>query len=133
MKGLLRTYLINLGALWVSTQIFPAIAITGGPRGLLIAGLAFMLANILLVPLLKILLLPLNLITLGLFAWLANVLALYLLVTLVPTFSILPYQFLGFYYQGFSIPAIELSPFYVVVVASFLIGFIIHSIHWLLK
>lgn len=133
MKSLIRNYLINLGSLWVTTQILPSIIIVGGTRGLLMGALAFMLANILLVPLLKILLLPLNLLTLGLFAWLANVLALYFLTLALPYFQVSSYQFLGVIYQGFVIPAVELSPFYVVVLASFIIGLIIHFFNWLVK
>lgn len=133
MKSIIRNYLINLGALWATTQILPAISVVGGPKGLLIGAMAFMVANILLVPLLKILLLPLNLLTLGLFAWLSNVLALYFLVNVVPYFKVATYNFTGILWQGFSVPAVELSVFQVVIIASFLLGFIIHFTNWLIK
>ncbi|MFA5933135.1 MAG: phage holin family protein [Microgenomates group bacterium] len=133
MKSIVRNYLINLGALWVTTQILPALTIVGGAKGLLIGALAFMIANILLVPLLRVLLLPLNLLTLGLFAWLSNVLALYFLVNVVPYFKVTAYTFNGVYWQGFSIPAVDLSVFHVVIIASFLLGFIIHFTTWLIK
>lgn len=133
VKKIIRTFLINLGALYVTTQIFPALSIDGGVVGLLIGAIAFMIANILLVPLIKVLLLPLNLLTLGLFAWLSNVLALYFLVNVLPYFKILPYNFSGYYYQGFVIPSMELSAFQTVIVVSFVIGFIIHFINWLAK
>lgn len=133
MKSLLRHFLINLGALWTTTQIFPAITITGGVQGLLVGALAFMVANILLVPILRILLLPLNLLTLGLFAWVANVLALYVLITIIPNFQLSPYHFQGTYYGGFAIPQMDLTIFQVVIVASFLIGFMIHFLRWLVK
>lgn len=97
------------------------------------ASLAFMLANILLIPFVKILLLPLNLLTLGVFAWLSNVLVLYLLASVVPNFKLLPYHFPGFVSGGFSVPALDLSVFHVAIVASFIIGFIVHFIHWLVK
>lgn len=90
-----------------------------------------MAINLLLVPLLRILFLPLNLLTLGLFAWLTNVLALYALTTIVSDFQLLPYAFTGFSSGGFNIPAYELSPFLVAVVASFLIGMITHFLQWL--
>lgn len=133
MKSVIRHYLINLGALWTVTQILPSISVVGGPKGLLIGALAFMIANILLVPLLKILLLPLNLLTLGLFAWLSNVLALYLLVNVIPYFKVATYNFSGIFWQGFSIPSVELSVFQVVIIASFILGFIINFINWLIK
>lgn len=133
MKHLIRQYLINLGALWATTEILPALTVSGEIRGVLIGALALMLTNIFLVPLLKVLLLPLNLLTLGLFAWLSNVLALYFLTITLPYFQVSSYQFLGFTYQGFVIPSFNLSPFFVVVLASLILGFIIHFLNWLIK
>lgn len=133
MKTLLRSYLINLGALWTSSQLIPSLSISGGLKGLLVGALAFMAANLILVPILKIMLLPLNLITLGLFAWLSNVLALYVLVLVVPSFSLSPYQFAGLDFEGLIIPSVTLSTFQAAIVVSFIIGFIIHFINWLIK
>lgn len=133
MKSLLRTYLVNMGALWATTQILPALSINDGFRGLLIAAAAFMGANLVLIPLLKILLLPLNLLTVGLFSWLANVIALYFLVTVIPSFQVSSYYFPGLNYDEFSFPSLDLSPFLVVIAASFLIGFIHHFLKWLIK
>lgn len=133
MKSLLRNFLINLGALWVTAEILPALVISGGIRGLVIGALAFMSMNLLLVPLLRILLLPLNLLTLGIFAWLSNVLALYLLASVIPNFQLIPYNFPGFDYQGFIVPAIELSTFQGAIVVSLVLGLIIHFTHWLTK
>lgn len=133
MKGILRSYIINVGAIWLASQLIPSLVIVGGVRGLLLGSLAFMIANILLVPFLKIILLPLNLLTLGIFAWLANVLALYFLVSTVSYFQLLPYNFPGMYYGGFIIPGMELSTFQVAILVSFIIGFVIHFIHWIIK
>lgn len=133
MKGLLRHFLINLGAIWTLTQVLPAISLTGGIRGLLIGALAFMVANLLLVPMLRILLLPLNLLTLGLFSWLSNVLALYFLVNVVPYFRIEGYHFSGIFWEGFSIPSVDFTVFQVVIIASFMLGLIINLINWIIK
>lgn len=131
MKTILRYFLINLVSLWITTRIISGLAYTGGIKSLLLGGAAFMLINLILVPLLKILLLPLNLLTLGLFAWITNVLALYALTTLVSDFQLLPYTFQGYNYNGFNLPAYELSPFLVAIAASFLIGIITHFLQWL--
>lgn len=90
-----------------------------------------MIINLLLVPLLKILFLPLNLLTLGLFAWITNVLALYALTTVVSDFKLTSYAFSGINLSGFIVPAYELSPFMVAIVASFIIGMITHFLQWL--
>lgn len=133
MKHILRNYLVNLGGLWATSQILPALSISGGAKGLLIGALAFMGANLVLVPIIKVLLLPLNLLTLGIFAWLANVLALYLLMIVVPYFELLAYHFPGLTISGFVVPAMDLSTFQVAIAVSFLMGFIIHLFQWLIK
>ncbi len=130
MKKLLRYFLINLVSLLAATKIIAGLTYTGGPKSLVIGAIAFMVINLLLVPLLKILFLPLNLLTLGLFAWLTNVLALYALTT-VSDFKLIPFSFAGANFNGFVIPAYELSPFLVAVAASFVIGLITHFLQWL--
>ena len=131
MKTLLRYFLINLVSLLITTRVITGLTYTGGIKSLILGGLAFMLINFILVPLLRILLLPLNLLTLGFFAWITNVLALYALVTVIPDFKLLPYVFPGFSSSGFNIPQYELSPFLVAVVASLMIGIITHFLQWL--
>lgn len=133
MKKLLRKYLFSLGALWISSQILPALVIQGGYKGLALAALAFMITDIILIPLLRVLFLPLNLLTLGLFAWIINVLALFFLVSVLPELELLPYHFPGIDLTGFILPPIEMSTFMVAIVASFLIGGIIHILNWLTK
>ena len=131
MKTLLRYFLINLVSLYLTTRLIPGLIYTGGVKSLMLGAFTFMLINFILVPLLKILFLPLNLLTLGLFAWLVNVLALYALTTIVSDFQLLSFNFLGFYSSGFNIPSMELSPFWVAVLASLVIGTITHFLQWL--
>ncbi len=131
MKTLLRYFLINLASLFITTKYIPGLVYTGGAKSLVIGSLAFMLINFILVPLLKILFLPLNLLTLGLFAWLINVLALYALTTIVSDFQLLPFNFAGATVAGVIIPPMELTTFWVAVVASLLIGVITHFLQWL--
>jgi uncharacterized membrane protein YvlD (DUF360 family) len=133
VKAIIRNFLINLGALWVTSQMIPSLVINGGVKELFIGSLAFMAVNLLLVPVLKVLLLPLNLLTLGLFAWLSNVLALYFLVTALPYFKLLPYQFPGATLAGISLAAVDLSTFQLAIVVSFIIGFIIQFTNWIIK
>ncbi len=131
MKSLLRYFLINFAGLYFTTRYIPGLTYTGGIKSLIIGTFAFMLINFILVPLLKILFLPLNLLTLGIFAWLINVLAIYALTTIVSDFVLLPYNFPGATIAGVTIPAMELTPFWVAVVASFMIGIITHFLQWL--
>lgn len=131
MKTLLRYFLINLVSLYVTTRYIPGLTYTGGVKSLVIGALAFMLINFILVPLLKILFLPLNLLTVGLFGWLVNVLALYALTTIVSDFVLMPFYFQGATIAGITLPAMELTTFWVAVLASFMIGTITHFFQWL--
>lgn len=131
MKTLLRYYLINLGALWVTSQIVPGFILDGGITTLLKAAVVFTAINLILVPVLKILLLPLNLLTLGLFAWVVNVLALYVLVRLVPSLHLTPFYFSGYQLGGFIIPSSDLSAFWTAIFSALVIGIVTHFFHWL--
>lgn len=132
MKKLLRFYLINLVALWITTQAIKGLIFTGGIQSLLLGALAFALINIILVPLLKILLLPLNLMTMGIFSWITNVVALYVLTAIVPSFRLISYHFPGFSGNGFTLPDATLSPLWVAVIASLFIGIITNFLHWVM-
>lgn len=130
MKTLLRYFLINLTSLLITAHLIPGLTYTGGLKSLFIGAAAFMLINLLLVPLLKILFLPLNLLTLGLFSWITNVLALYALTT-ISSFVLAPYHFPGVIFAGVIIPSMTLTTFWVAVAASLLIGIITNFLQWL--
>jgi uncharacterized membrane protein YvlD (DUF360 family) len=132
MKTLLRNYLINVLALWAVSQIIPSLSFNNGLIGLAETGFVFMIANFLLVPLMRILLLPLNLLTFGFFAWLSNVLALYVLMRTVNSFSLAPFFFPGANFGWVLIPATDLSTFQAVIVVSFLLAVVTHFLHWLI-
>jgi len=133
MKSLLRYYLINLVALWFTTETIKGFSFSGGMQDLAMGALAFTAINFLLVPLIRILLLPLNLLTLGVFSWVTNVLALFALTNFLPNFKIMPYSFPGYSYSGFNIPAADLSTLWVAIVASLMIGILTHLLHWLVN
>lgn len=123
--------MINLTSLIIASNLISGLTYTGGIKSLMIGAAAFMLINMLLVPLLKILFLPLNLLTLGLFSWLVNVLALYAL-TSVSSFVLKPFYFQGITLAGVTIPAMNLTTFWVAVAASFLIGLVSNILLWLI-
>ncbi len=131
MKKLLRVFLINLTSLVAASKFIPGLTYTGGIKSLIIGSFAFMLINLILVPLLRILFLPLNLLTLGLFSWIINVLALYALTTVVSDFVLKPFHFPGLTFNGIIIPEVELTTFWVAVAASFLISLITNFLQWL--
>lgn len=131
MKTLLRHFLINFVSLYVTTTLIPGLTYSGGFESLAFGAFVFMLINWFMVPLLKLLFLPLNILTVGIFAWVINVIALYVLTSVVSDFSLAPYFFPGASFFGVTIPAMELTTFWVAVVASFMIGVITHFFQWL--
>lgn len=133
MRTLLRYFLVNTVALYITTEAIGGLSYKGGLQTLLIGGLAFTAINLILIPLLRILLLPLNLLTVGVFAWITNVLALYALTTMVPQFHLAPYNFPGFTYQGFTIPPAYLPTLWVAMLSSLMIGILTHVLHWLMR
>lgn len=133
MKRLLRSFVINTATLWLVTQILPGVGYAGGYQTLLLAALALTVVNLLVKPLINLLLLPINLLTLGAFRWLVNVAALYLVALIVPQFQINSFLFPGFTYQGFIIPSINLTVFWVFVLTSFLISLISSLFYWVVK
>lgn len=130
MKKLFRSYVINLGAILITTHFITALVLNQGVKGALLAALVFMIANGLLSLIFKIILLPLNLLTLGLFAWVGNILALYVLVSFLPLFTVSPYFFPGIASAQISLPATQLTTFETAVLSSFILAFIIHFFHW---
>src|SRR3989344_2115270 len=109
MKYLLRVFLFNSFSLWLVSEIFPALSITGGWHVLLLAGIVLALLMLLVAPILKILFLPINLLTFGLLSWTINVIVLYLLTVFVPWVRVEAWEFGGFSFGGFVIPAISFS------------------------
>jgi putative membrane protein len=133
MKTLLRHFLMNFVALYITTTLVPGFSYTGGVRTLLIGGVGLMFINMLIIPLLKIMFLPLNILTLGLFTLVINVVGLYLLTTLVKEFRIMPYFFPGLDLNGFLIPGVSLNVLQVAILSAFLVGLISHFLQWLSK
>lgn len=131
IKAALRDYLLNLVILWVVTQIFPGLSYTGGFQTLAIGALGLMAMNLIVIPLLKVVFLPLNILTLGIFTWVINVIALYILVTVLPQFKLVPYYFQGGNFLGMNLPAQNLTVLWVAIIASFMIGFASRFFHWL--
>lgn len=132
MRKIIRIYLINIASLLITTNYVQGLTYTGGVKSLALGAFVFMLINFLLVPLLKILFLPLNLLTVGLFGWLINVIALYALTTIVTDFVLKPFYFSGALLIGIEFPAMQLTTFWVAVIASLMIGIITHFFQWLI-
>jgi putative membrane protein len=129
MKHLIRTFLFNVFALWLASQLFPAIVAPGGWQTLLFAGFILSLLMLIVAPILKILFIPINILTFGLMNWLINVIVIYLLTLFVPEIQINEWTFPGFTFSGFVIPQVHLTYFMSLVVSSFFITTITDVLH----
>lgn len=133
MKRFLRSFLITLLTLWLTTKIVLGFLYTGGFQTLFLATIAFTFINFFLKPLAKLFFLPLTLLTLGLFSWAINVGMLYLLTIIVTQIKVNAWQFPGFSFQGFIIPKIYFSYFLTLILTSFVISFFSTFFRWLEK
>lgn len=133
MKKLLRSVLINAFSLWLTGLVIEGFSYSGGWQTLALAAAVFGVINLLLRPLVKLFLLPINLLTLGLLGWIVNVSMLYLLTLMVPKIKISAFEFDGYNFRDFIIPALAISKFYCAVLASFLISTVSGFLHWLAK
>jgi len=109
MKYLLRCFLFNAFALWLTSQIIPGITVNGGWEGILFTALVLSLLMLIVQPLLKILFIPINIMTFGLLSWAVNVIVVYLLTFFAPGVQISAWVFPGFSSYGFVIPSFPVS------------------------
>ncbi len=130
MKHLIRVFLFNVFALWLTSELFPAVVTPGRWQTLLAAGCALSGLMLIVAPILKILFIPINLLTFGLFSWLVNVIVIYLLTIVVPEIQIHAWTFPGFSWSGFIVPPITLTYFLSLVVTSFCISMITNILHY---
>ncbi len=133
LKKHLRLYLINLAALAITAHFIDGVSYQGGFWSLAWIALIFLLVETFLKPLAKLLLLPINLITLGTFRWVINVLVLYLVTRITPELTVIGFYFKGFTYQGFTIPAMNISLVWTFILASFFISWVSATLIWLAK
>lgn len=96
VKHLIRSYLINIFALWVAAQYISGFHLAEGLKSLLIIGLGFTALHLVLKPVLKLFLGPINFLTLGLIDLVIDGGILYLLTLYFPQISIVSWTFPGF-------------------------------------
>lgn len=133
MRTILRSFLINVAALWAVSQIISGVSFGRGYETLAVAAIVLALVNLFIRPLINILLLPINLLTLGTFRWLVNVGSLFLVTLLVPGFKIMAFYFPGAALQGFTLPAVFIGTIWAFLLVSFLVSLFSSFLFWLVK
>lgn len=131
MKSLLRNFLVCLTTLYLVTLFDKGFRVEGDLQIFLTTAAVFTLIALFLKPLLKILFFPINLLSLGLFSWLINVAVLYLLTFFVPQVKVLVWDFSGFSYQQFTLPAYHFTVIINFIFISFILSFCQNFLNWL--
>lgn len=133
MKGLIRNTVINGISLAVLDQIIPGVAIHGGFKTFVFAGLVLSLLLLIIKPILNIFSLPLNMVTLGLFSFFTNSIILYLLTIVVTDINVTKFTFKGFTYAGFVVPTMSFNTLWAFVITAAILSIIIAFFEWLVK
>jgi putative membrane protein len=129
MKHLVRVFLFNIFALWLTSQILPTVLIPGTWQLMMFSGLILSILMLIVVPILKILFIPINILTFGVLSWSINVIVMYLLTIFVPEIQIRAWTFPGVTWMGFVIPSVHLSYFFALIVTALLLTGITDILH----
>lgn len=130
MKHIIRVFLFNVFALWLSSQILPTLTAPQGWQTILLAGFTLSMLMLIVKPILKILFIPINILTFGLLNWLINVIVIYLLTIFVPEIQVNTWTFPGGSWAGFVIPAIHFTYYTALIASSLLITIITDVLHY---
>lgn len=134
MKRILRSFIIEIGSLYLVSQIASGMEFKNGIESLALAGIALALATFLVKPIINILLLPINLVTFGLFKWISQAVTLFIVDLVLADFAITAFRFAGYSSKWFDIPALTLTSAPLAYIAfSLLLSIISGIIYWLVK
>ena len=129
MKKILKDFLATAIAIWVTAEIIKGVKVEGDWLTFLTVAFGLYILLFLVKPIAKIVFLPINILTLNIFNLVLNTALLFVLTKILPQFSVSPFYFSGYSYQGFVIPATEVGLVYVFIIA----GSFITVISWILR
>lgn len=109
LKSLIRSYLINLFALWITASYIGSFHLTHGLESLLVVSLGFTLLYLIVVPIIHMIVGSINFLTLGLLGLAIDSAILYLLTLYFPQITISPWSFSGASFSGFVLPPFEFT------------------------
>lgn len=122
MRSLIVKIIATMSSFYLAQYLVAGFKIDNTWQAYLLAAIVFILFNLLVAPVIKLLLLPINLLTLGLFHWLTQVLVLYIFDLLYTGLSIAPYYYPGYTSAVVALPAGNLGLFWVLLITSLLMS-----------
>lgn len=136
MRSFVLKVLVNSLSLYLLSQIFTGLKITGGFPSLFLGGFALTILLIIIKPLINLLTLPINILTLGFFSIIIQTiiyaLTLYGLTLFVKEIMITDFTFQGTNLYGFIIPKIYFSTFFAYAFLGFILSLINSFIFWMI-
>jgi len=130
MKKILRNALFAALSFLALAYVYPGFKFEN-PKAMVLAAVGFSFFYLFVRPILKIFSLPFNLLTFGIFSLFINVILIYLILTIVPGFKIVPFQFAGLEVAGFNLPAFYLNSFMSALAASIALSFLTSLFFWI--
>lgn len=124
IKSLLRAYLINLFALWVTSQVISGFHLAEGIKSLLLVAGGFTLLYIIVRPILQLFLGAFNFLTFGLIGLVIDSGLLYLLTLYFPQISIGVWNFPGLTNDYLNLPAYEFNIIVTTIITALVINVI---------
>lgn len=116
MKKIIQEIYIYSFALYVTTLLLPGIKIIGGLESIILGGIILAVAYVIVKPLLNVFTLPLNFITVSLFSFALSVGILYAITKVYTRLRITEFEF-----PGFNLYTIDIKPFHVSLILSYII------------
>lgn len=133
MRSLLIKIISTMLSFYATASVIAGFKIEATWQSYLLSAIIFLLFNLLVSPLIKLLLLPINLLTLGLFRWLTQVLVIYLFDLLYTGITISSYYFPGFSTGLFALPAGNLASFWVYCLSALVMSVSYNLVSYLLQ
>jgi uncharacterized membrane protein YvlD (DUF360 family) len=128
IKSLIRAYLINLFALWATSQLISGFHLAEGAKSLLLVAGGFTLLYLIVRPILQLFLGAFNFITFGLIGLVIDSGLLYALTLYFPQISISSWYFPGLVNEYLNLPSYEFNAITTTVIAAFIINVIRSSL-----
>lgn len=131
MKSILRHIIFYSISLYIVSQLFSGLKITGGIQTIFISGALFTGLSMVLGPILKIITLPLTIVTLGLFSFVINAIILYILTIIISDVHVSAFIIEKVRYDHFVIPTIHVNIILAFVFLSAIISALVGLLTWL--
>lgn len=131
MKTIFRSIIFYSFSLYLVSELFSGLKISGGLFSIFTGGLALAAASLFLRPLLQIIAFPINLITLGLFSFFINAFLLYLVTRFIHSISVRPFTLHSFTYQHIVFPKVPMNIYVTFIFLSFVLSCVVSVLTWL--